>query len=389
MRLNERNAKLITDGFLIPFLGACVVCMNAIKYLFSTVPNYAFYIIYFLFVSIGLIPSYNKFNFKIKRRDIALFGPFVFLVGYAWASAIVGGFDAISSCAEMSITLFIGISAYFMNDFSICKMNTYIIAISSFHALIILYFPEHLLSTDQNYLSITLPLGLGLSLLLAKIVMMIYSKKIPIRQFVISCCLVILIFSALLQFTARGSILFPVIVMIFIVVAFGHFNKKRFLIALCLFLIVLFVGYKLFEANTSEYIFNRMMRLFQENETESRWVVWSKSINAILENKWYLVGSGVNGFVNHIGFYPHNLYLQLIGEFGILGLAISIYSTSSIIRAQVEMIKNRDNNQGFVICMAGLLYFFLTFMKSFSIYEIYPLIIYFMGIMGMFYRDSY
>ena len=220
MEINEKNVKGMTSGHLIPFLGACVVCMNAIRYFFSSVPNYAFYSIYFLFIVFGLFLNRHKFNYKVKKNEFVLFATFAFFIAYAWASAIVGGYEAIKSCMELSITLFIGISSYFMNDYSIQRMNKYIIAISSFYALFILLFPNHLLSTNQNYLSITLPIGLALSLLLAKIVSMIYFKYFSLWYFIISCCLVILNFYALLQFTARGSILFPIIVMIFIIVVF-------------------------------------------------------------------------------------------------------------------------------------------------------------------------
>lgn len=400
--MNESKVRVkISLGTQLPaFFAACVVCVNAIRCYFPTLPNYIYYPIFVMFFILSIRFNRKRLSLKMRRDVVVFFCLMVLLDLYALGTALAYAKESIGSYFEMTVTIILCYAFFLMDDKSIQETTHWIIAISSFYSLSLLLFPSIAFKTNQNYLSITLPIGLCLSLLLAEIVLLILEKNFFSLCSVLYLVLIVVNYICLLQFNARGSMLFPIVVMAYIVLITGRFNLKRTILELVAFVIVLVVGYRLFVSRASEYAIGRMLRLFQNTTSESRWTVWGESIDYILSKRLYLFGCGTNGFIRNLGFYPHNFYLQLVGEFGLLGLVISIYATYKICKYHIKLL--RDSNCVFnyiygatqkrdnllTLNIAGLLYFFLCFMKSFSFYDIYPMMAFYMWIVGMYDRRT-
>lgn len=147
-----------------------------------------------------------------------------------------------------------------------------------------------------------------------------------------------------------------------------------------IFIIILAIGllfvFNYFMQNASDYVTGRFLRMFEDTEDESRVYVWKKSIGMIFDQYWFVLGGGINAFRENFDFYPHNIFIQYFGELGFLGIFSLIYCVVYVvkeIKSLVLYISRHQESITFICCFAGLLYYFLTFNKSFSIYDACPL----------------
>jgi hypothetical protein len=121
-------------------------------------------------------------------------------------------------------------------------------------------------------------------------------------------------------------------------------NLKRFGVE---FLIAVILAI-LLSPNDSNFVgvftlLTRSARSASLDEVSSgRIVLWGKTIGALSEHHLWITGAGGNGFIR-LGlstagpiFHPHNIFLQLISDWGIGGLALLLFvAKKSLIRAPI------------------------------------------------------
>ena len=174
--------------------------------------------------------------------------------------------------------------------------------------------------------------------------------------------------------------MFPILVTLLFALILGRKHIFKMFFLLILLLIVTAVAYEFFIKTADPYIVNRFLRLFSDINSEDRWGIWRGYIEYCLKNDWFIFGGGTGSAVREYDFYPHNLYLHMAGEFGLIGIVTSIYYTFYSIKASIwgfSYIYIRDKKKAllFYELSAGLTYTFLNFMKSFSVYDCCPLVI--------------
>ena len=240
---------------------------------------------------------------------------------------------------------------------------------------------------SANYLIVTLPVGLGLSLAL---VLMTVTKTKPLEK-VIYIAAVVIQTVALMQYPARRNLIFP-LVLTAILLIYKNWNKPKFLILSLLLIALLAIG--LFWITTTlgnNYLQYRMTRMFESQEQEQRIPLYGYYLGYIFDHMNYLLGQGFKnagdvlaqgGFHEH---YPHNFLLEIIGEMGIVGIALLSVVGYKIIMGEYNQIKyfrsidiaDRKKQEGwFFAANAGLLFYLMTYFKSYSIYDGYQLFIF-------------
>ena len=241
-----------------------------------------------------------------------------------------------------------------------------------------------------NYLNATLPLGLALTLSLIKSLNAISNKGgLVISAFWLSISA--LFFVALVGFVARGVLLFPPLIAILMFIFMRKEHKYIAWLLIPIFLGVLILFYRYYMQNASDYAATRMMSLVESSDDEDRWALWSSAIKEIKDNYWYFVGGGIESFRYNstIHYYPHNIFIQVIGEYGLLGIIVSIMIIWNVVkgfvRSQVEA--NYLGKSDLLYCVVGAFFYYtLTFSKSFSLYDGLPLFVFIALCLSIFYN---
>ena len=111
---------------------------------------------------------------------------------------------------------------------------------------------------------------------------------------------------------------------------------------------------------------------FLDAFTSGRSSFWAYDIYAILHNKWYnlLIGNGINYLfylnkpVFHVALWAHNDYIQILSDYGILGIFIYIGLMKMLIQKTLKgKVKSR-----FIIIVLIILWAFNAFFNMFYTY---------------------
>lgn len=361
---------------------ACLFSISSILFLFSINDSgswiYLFFVLYFISLMI-----LNKDSFSIKRVNkkmldvvlITMFMLLMVLISAVWAYNI-------ENIIKLMVSIILAMFTYFMSKENIYWTYVCVVIINTIYAIVVCLKTDRVYNVlsggDTNYLNMTLPLGLTLTLTLTFFVVNLFFKR---RLEPISLIISIILFTALSKFTARGSLLFPILIAFIIASLIGTKNKVRFFVVVIVLGIIIFLAYRYFITYANAYIVNRMTRLFSENNSEDRWGIWKTYIAFISRDNMYIVGGGAGSAIAKLGYYPHNILLQMLGELGFLVTVSFIYICCKMFIGTIKInkrLKGMSLNREIVVfylSVAGVMYYFLTFMKSFQVYDAYLLYI--------------
>ena len=367
--------------------------MNIIRYFFRGIGDpYIAYAIYgFLFV----ISILSGRLFRGSRKELAVELIVLGLAVYACISAFFFGREAIFDGFKLILISVIALYAYQIEYRQIRIIMKTVIVLNVWYAFALIMNPSSIdafLETSGTYLTMTLSLGLALSMSLSYIITSIYTKKenrkkkIQVKsRYVLFMVLVSgILFYVLTFFPARSSFLFPLLAVIPFALIEAGFDRKKIFGILLISIIFLYCGYEIFMRHASSLAMGRMERLFTSFFKEDRWDIWRACLQLIRDEKWLLIGGGTRSFEMMTGYYPHNIYIQMIGEHGILGIAAGCIITGGICIRVFQRCKDifggsafiKDYYLVFFEVLTGLFYLWLSYMKSFTLYESAPLLIF-------------
>lgn len=387
--------KIKIDGKnILSVLFAFTICMNIIRFFGANIGgNYIAYAIYGILFFLSIISGKL---FKGSRRDIivdiTVFALCLYALCYSFASGSSETIDALKFLMIVCIALY----SYRINSDCIQSILNISIGLNIVYALILILRPS-LIDSFQHaggtYLTMTLPLGMALSMSLVKFITLIYTyrwnKKNGVEnsssQMIITLFISMILFYSLSLFPARSSLLFPVIVAIPFIIIEAGLDKRKIIIIILIFIITIIFGYRFFMEHANSYVIYRMNQLFTSSREEDRWLIWKRCLDLIIKEKWFLFGGGTNAFEFRTGYYPHNIYLHTIGEYGIIGLIACIMVTvrllSDSLKSIIIVVKNKTKSLNkkyesiFFMEFAACFYLWMSYMKSFSLYDSAPLLI--------------
>ena len=353
-----------------------LICANVLKFFINKIDTNFLTFFYILFIFITLINNYKKIDFHSIRKEVCVFYITSFIVicfSFLYSINLSSEIKAFKLFVIFASMLCINLL-----DPKKIELTIYysIIFITLYSIIILLDYNKALSFLRQsNYLTISFPIGISLSMVLVSLIIDVYNKKKSLFLNVIFILISFIDFFALLKFSARGSIIFPFFVLLFalLFLSIKKASIKTFKILLFI-VVIIFIFYLLYINNTTSIDFNRMMRLFENTESESRWSLWNYYIDYCINNEWFIFGGGTYSSELIFGIYPHNLFLQFAGEFGLIGIISCVINTICVLIVQFKALsisiknKNIDNKVLFII-VGGLIYLFLIHLKSYSIYD--------------------
>lgn len=171
----------------------------------------------------------------------------------------------------------------------------------------------------QNYLTIGVPIA---GSLLASFGYFLWNKK-PNKLFFL-IAIIVLNVASLSSLPGRSPILFPVIIIViytlyflYLSIKYKTFSLSKLTNKLILIFSIILVSFYIAINTLSDFWLSRFNRMLYSPEEESRIDLYEPSIDAIFKNPF---GYGLNEAEAIIGFYPHNIFLEVFISGGIIAI---------------------------------------------------------------------
>lgn len=391
--MTEKSIKLSFLDVVEIALLALILNLNAIKIVARLNENVMVLGLFAVFATVVLLNKIqnNGLNFHFDHTLLLVLAVFVIT---AIVSMVFTGADGVFSLIKFLAGIVI---AYLTSQMSwVNRMYGLKIGVilTLFYSLFLITRYSWVYATytsgttgTSNYLTVTLPVGLGLSLALVLLTM----TKTTVLEKIAYTAAVVAHIVALTQYPARGNFIFPIILTAILLI-YKNRKKPKLLFLSIIFIIVLAVGlYWIMTTFGNSYLQYRLTKMFESQEQEQRVPLYGYYIGYILDHLSFLIGQGFKnagdilaqgGFHEH---YPHNFVLEIVGEMGVVGIALLAVVGYKIIMGEYKQIEyfktldveDRQKQEGwFFAANAGLLFYLMTFFKSYSIYDGYQLFIF-------------
>lgn len=367
-------------------LVALVLCVNVFRFFMGVnETTLSLYAIFVMCIIVLFVKYFSSVKY-IVHRDGGISTCYILMaliLAYSFLSlAWIPSTHAIQTWAKFVVALTIPALCVALPEEKIKKILVIVILINIVYCLVILLQPgravNYMLSTGANYLSVTLTIGLCLTMTLIKLIFSLNNDSYIKSSFWLG--LSAFFFITLTGFTARGVLIFPPMVAIILTLFNGKKNRGKSVLILFFLVFLGYIAFMFYLKNGGEYSTNRFMQMLENADEENRIPIWITSLNNIIDNNWFIIGGGIEAFKYNstLHIYPHNIFIQMLGEYGLWGLMTLLGIIFLVIKRAVIFIRsNRDTskNETFLCVLAGVLYYIFTFSKSFSMYDSCPLFI--------------
>ncbi len=391
-------AILIIAAFVIIFkwveLGfAIMIVIPLFKDVFQLptdqIPILNLLFLFTIFTIISFIYNYSFSNNKIRleQKHVVLFLAFILmlLISLIYTNEMKYGIEKIAKFIFFNGFLFISGMVVFQeekrvrNFIEFLKYLILIIAIVNV-ALLIKYLLsgtllQHMIvrftiTEGNNPINLARVAGLGILLWFLSIFQSEGQKHKIIGWFAL-----IPIVVTLLATNTRGPILFTILIILGYMFFYLNVSIKKKLFAVA-FLVVIGIALMFI---LPENMLDRFSLLFQKGNlniqqniwmasSSGRRVIFAKRLLQYLSNhpSIIFIGTGAGGFANlfkdyGIYLYPHNIFLEILFEQGLVGISIFIFSIIILIK-DLNLVK--FNNEKFkellLPILFGMIYFFLN-----------------------------
>ncbi|MDO6678458.1 O-antigen ligase family protein [Shewanella sp. 4_MG-2023] len=221
-------------------------------------------------------------------------------------------------------------------------------------------------SMGQSYLTLSVPLGAFLTVLLTMLLIFKLSILAKLSYF---CCLLVVLL-ALSSLLSRSAIIFPILISFSITLFFFFKNWRSNKSSL--FFLLLFVFFALFYlSNNFDLIsefrqLDRIERTITNMSEEPRVRIYEQVLSWIVDSPLHGYGLG-SPFVMMGGGYPHNIFLDLLLNGGVLLLMITLPFLILYLINLTETFSAKKLNSWRVISASLSLFLFLQWNTSFSL----------------------
>lgn len=225
-------------------------------------------------------------------------------------------------------------------------------------------------SRGHTYLTISTPLGAAVAGLLVTA----FFADLSLASRLLLCSILVLLLLALGTLLSRAALLLPSIIMIsysvlYILTAKSIPLKAR-LMAFAVVLLIVGAAYQFTSLILNDRQLDRFLRLTKSTTEEPRVAVYARALDLFFDKPWEGYGIGTTPiFFN--GYYPHNLFLEVLVSGGIILLlpilVLIIFWMMWVLKDVRRGVKSFTS----LSLMAMSLYFFLQWNISYSLEAAY------------------
>lgn len=338
--------------------------------------TYYNFIAVFFFLLLGIY--FYKFiinslvsRIHLNNDDGVVLLSYMSLIFYAFITLYVTGFQNYIYFIELISLSLLYIAGRTINTESYIVSVRVILTIGLVHSLVLLLDRGYIYSSGVNYLLLSLTIGLYTCISLLYVV---FSKSKLWKTLYIF--LFIIGWYALFSMQSRA--IFLIVSLFSFVLPWFLLTSKNRLKVYGFGLVLLVVAISFFQDSivdiySNSAISERMFELFYNFEDEPRIILYSLYFQNFTD--FFLTGYGINGtdsgvYSSMTEVHPHNFILEMISEFGLIGL---LFSFIFIFRPMYIILMKIENNLHVITIATMYLYYLIIFMKSFTIYDSYAL----------------
>jgi len=217
----------------------------------------------------------------------------------------------------------------------------------------------------QHYLTVSLPIGVACVNLL---IVLFFGKKLKYRLgYLMLFCITFLSLGTLLS---RSAIIFPIIIFLLSFVLIGFFRKDGNNYYKLLFLIILLFFINIDYTNLLNFIdFKQAKRLVltleslgDEGRIDS---LYKPAINLIYNSP--IIGHGTNSSKYLLGFYPHNIFLEILVSGGVVLFSIFLLFISKFLKYFFKTLIYARSNIVLLGFSSSAMFFLMQWNTSFDL----------------------
>lgn len=150
---------------------------------------------------------------------------------------------------------------------------------------------------------------------------------------------------AIILFSGSRGSLVSVVLMLALSFLIYMIWKKKFIIGVILLTVIGTIVPVLFTNANFSFAIERILAGFSSSGDEStsqRLVLYDTALNNFYENP--IFGKGIGSFSNEIGryYYPHNIFLEVLNDFGMIGFFVLLFFLVMLLRKSIWIIKQKS-----------------------------------------------
>lgn len=353
------------------YLLVLILNINIIRTITGVEQSIIYYLIYFLYI-------FTIFFHKVEFKMNIYFFMILFIIFYALLLSIPK--FSFEIWIKLLISIMIGFRTFLLNKNQNIKALKYTIIVNIIFSIICIFdfnfIFSRMINNTENYLNISLPIAFSCNVVATIVLLEMFKEK---KMLYIIYFFILII--ALLRFSARGNIIFIVINILFISIINLVVNSsklvRKFIFSLCVCILVIYIYFNY----ASNYDVNRMLRIFIDVSNEPRMILYINYIGYLKHSTIIncIFGHGVHSSYDILGIYPHNMFLEIFGELGVIGLlSVFIFFIKILKNVFYKILSKKikyDDKKYILLTLSCFIFYFLIFNKSYSIYDGYQLFI--------------
>lgn len=309
----------------------------------------------------GKAPIYNRLNFALVPLFIS------FLILSFFVSLILFGNPIIEEFIKVILILLVSIFLPLTVTFKSLQISFSFLFFWGVFLCVKKVFFVLIFTENFHYLTVGYPISIMIIISFYKF---FFKEKLVLKLFYFS--IIIFGFFTLLTLIGRSPIIFPLfLILLFLIFNFFkeifNFNTSKIIIYLLSFISILRVLIYVVNNYIDPYLFSRFQKLMEGSDNRSD-AVYGPAIKAITDNPF---GYGLGSSTHIIGFYPHNIFLEIALDVGFLGIVLFIFVLLKGFKNTLKMLNMK--NETFVILVSLFWLTFLFWNVSYGLSSAYAL----------------
>lgn len=354
--------------------------LGIIVFLIANIPSIKFFLPSSMLVNLGLMGVLflcalsrcvvkNNFNLRLSFNIRLFLFLLLLFVSYAQASIFIS-FNFIDNYVfsqSMKYFYIVAVSAIILLFAQKQDMKIFVIFQAFWGVGIAVMSMANILkySGEQHYNTVALPIGASLIILFSYAVF----ATPRIKGVLLASPFMTLLLLALFLLPGRGVLLFTSFAF-FVIILIDVFHKSSFysrVLKTSFYLMMGILFFSVYQNNRSPIQAHRMNRLFAQISTEPRIPLLSDTVYKTIDNP---MGYGMGSSKRIVGYYPHNMFLESMLEFGILPTLV-FFTIATVYPVRLLVLALRNEDRLLLSISALIFYLFLIFNTSYSLAHMY------------------
>lgn len=343
-----------------------IVESPSLKGVFYSTSLFNFLPIFLLLAIIFIKSSVSSIYLFINYSIVPLFLFFLILCEYVFILNF--GFPDLTDFFKYIVLLILSLILPFAISYNSLNISFWFIVLWGVFLSIKKLFFNVVFTDEFHYLTLGFSISIMIIISFFKI---IYTNKIVLKILFLLC--IFLGYLSLLTLFGRSPLLFPTLLILsyFIIKFFQSLKKFNYLLILrYLFILFIFILtiYQVIQNFLPIYLIEKFASISNGSDDSRTETLFKPALNSILSNP---LGTGLGSSPKIIGFYPHNIFLEIGIDSGFLGILLFVLLIVITINYSLKILKFDIKKSSLIILVYMFWLIFLFWNVSYGLSSAY------------------